>query len=353
MEGLSLHRKIRIITVLLFIVIVFSGCNSLINKNINSESKDKSEDPEKLLSIDPDPQPVEQTITLYFKHKYSDYLVPETRIAVREKQSWEQLVVEQLLKGPNGHDRTALMPPGVRVLDVTRKAEIVFVNLSEEFNGEVDLASISGKEDIPDDKRSAIQAEMKRLAIYSIINSLTEIDGVNQVKFLVENRAISYTDMGAELGNLMLRVIPQTIDKAPTAILVALYRDKSFILTPGKSVQLLFEGLKGEPKWDLVYSLLSAGIKTPANSSSTSKGKLPSKEELQKLWTASISGLELNDKFILDEEIKPDGRALVTISYTVNFASGTKHKRERDLILVVNEDDIWKVRLPEFLNDME
>ncbi len=52
---------------------------------------------------------------------------------------------------------------------------------------------------------------MKRLGIYSIVDSLTELEGVNQVKFLVENRGgISYTDMDKELGKLLF---PESVNR--------------------------------------------------------------------------------------------------------------------------------------------
>ncbi|NLJ41620.1 MAG: GerMN domain-containing protein [Clostridiales bacterium] len=335
--------------VLVLCVIAITGC-SIIGGNDYYDSGDKNADKElpsakeKVLSIDPEPNPEEQTITLYFKHRYSDYLVPEVRTAVRDKQTWEQLVVEELLKGSEYHDRTAIMPPGVEVLDITRKGETVFVNLSEEFIGDIDLAEVPGKEETTEERSAAVKAEMKLLSIYSIVDSLTELAGVNQVKFLVENRAISYIDLDEHLRALMF---PQWTemgeDERENAVLTALFRDRSYILTPAKSVQTVFEGLLGEPKWDKVYSLLA--------SETASKDRLPTKEELERLWPVLVNGLELDDEFIVDEEIKPDGKAFVTVSYTVNYTSGQKEEMNRDRITVVSEDDIWKVKLPEFITD--
>jgi len=338
-------------TILLtLLVLIFTGCSAIGERDYHGDYDKNNEDnippaQEKVLSIDPAPRPEEHTITLYFKHRYSDYLVPEVRSAVREKQSWEQLVVEELLKGPSQHDRVDIMPPDVRVLDVTRKEETVFVNLSQEFTGDINLAGIPGKEEIPEDKRNDAKAEMKRLALYSIVNSLTELEGVNQVKFLVENRAISHADMGQEFEALMLPEISTSDETQVTsAVMMALSRERSYILTPAKSVQTVFEGLIGEPRWDSVYSLLAR--------ETMSKDSLPSKEELASLWPAIVSGIELDDIFILDEEIKPDGRAFVTVSYSVTFVSGKKEKMHNDMITVVNEDNIWKVKLPEFVSDL-
>ena len=340
-------KNIRHIIILILVLFLFTGCSTMGEKiKYYDENRKDSSPPaqEKVLSIDPDPRSEEQTITIYFKHRYSDYLVPEVRTAVRDKQSWDQLVVEEILKGPSQHDRVAILPPEVRVLDVTRKGDIVFVNFSQEFTGDINLSNIPCKEDIPEEKRDEVAAEMKLLGIYSIVNSLTELEGINQVKFLVENRAISYTDMGENLASLLFPEI-ETPEEAQLTnqMMVALPRNRAYILTPAMAVETVFKGLLGEPKWDTVYSLLS---KEMAN-----KNQLPSKEELVSLWSALVSGIELDDKFILDEEIKPDGRAFVTVSYTINFASGKKEKMHRDTIVVVNEDNIWKVKLPEFVSD--
>ncbi|HZJ57577.1 MAG TPA: GerMN domain-containing protein, partial [Clostridia bacterium] len=283
-------------------------------------------------------------ITLYFKHRFSDYLVPEIRMAVRDKQSLEQLLVEELLKGPSQHDRTPIMPLGVEVLDVTRKGETVFVNLSKEFTEDINLSEIPGKEEIPEEKRPIVKAEMKRLGIYSIVDSLTELEGVNQVKFLVENRAISYADMDGELEKLMFPESGELEDEQySNAVLVALARDRSYILTPSKSVELVFEGLVGEPKWDRIYPLLAK--------ETMGKDNLPTKEELAGLWSAVVGNIELENVFIVDEEIKPDGRAFVTVSYNVNFTSGKKEKMRGDMISVVDEENIWKVKLPDFVSE--
>lgn len=322
------------------IILSMTACSVIDNYIDNRQEKENTEEnqggSEKVLTIDPDPHPQEREVTLYFKHKYFDYLVPETRKVVHEKQTYEQLVVEELIKGPAAHDRVSIMPPEVKVLDVSQKGETVFVNLSEEFNNPIDLTELYGKADIPEDRIAKVQAEMKRLAIYSIVNTLTELDGVNQVKILVNNRAISYQDLGQELAELM-----NIGEQNSSAALVALHRDKDYILSPADSVRLVFEGLVGEPKWDQVYSLLA--------SETMSRKDLPSKEELQKLWPALISSLELEANFIKDEEIKPDGNAFVTVSYTVNYTSGAQEKRERDLITVVSENGIWKVKMPQFM----
>ena len=158
-------KKFWYIVLFIILVIIVAGCDTMGGKDYNNENEKEGNQTanEKVLSIDPDPRPEEYTFTLYFKHKFSDYLIPEIRTAIRDKQSVEQLLVEELLKGPSQHDRISIMPAGVKVLDVTRKGETVFVNLSQEFTDEISLNEIPGKEEIPEDRRSTVKAEMKRL----------------------------------------------------------------------------------------------------------------------------------------------------------------------------------------------
>ena len=55
------------------------------------------------------------------------------------------------------------------------------------------------------------------------------------------------------------------------------------------------------------------------------------KEELASLWSAVVASIELENTFITDEEIKPDGKAFVTVSYNVTFTSGKKRKRDKGI----------------------
>ena len=73
----------------------------------------------------------------------------------------------------------------------------------------------------------------------------------------------------------------------------------------------------------------------------------PSIEELQKTYLAYISALEYQDGFIEGEEIKPDGEAFVTVTYAIKYAM-VKRKAGKRAFRVVNEEGIWKLRVPGF-----
>jgi hypothetical protein len=231
------------------------------------------------------------------------------------------------------------MPPNVKLLDVTRKGDTVFVNVSEEFKGDIDL-TLLGKNNVPEDQKENALAQMKRLSVYSIVNSLTELDGVNRVKILVNNRALTYEEMGAELIALQA---PNISKDTP---MMAIVRNKSFILSPSEAVRQVFVSLTEEPQWERVDAFL-------ARKNADGRERL-SIDELQKIYLAYIAALEFdNNKFILSEEIKPDGEAFVTVTYAIKYANGKKESRDSDFLRVVNEEGIWKVRVPNFLTNVE
>jgi len=289
--------------------------------------------------INPLPQISEVSITLYFKHYLADYLVPEKRTAQKGNQSLEYVVVSELLKGPTKFERVAVMPPNDKLLDVTRKGDTVFVNVSEEFKGDIDL-TLLGKNNVSEDQKENALAQMKRLSVYSIVNSLTELDGVNRVKILVNNRALTYEEMGAELIALQA---PNISKDTP---MMAIVRNKSFILSPSEAVRQVFVSLTEEPQWERVDAFL-------ARKNADGRERL-SIDELQKIYLAYIAALEFdNNKFILSEEIKPDGEAFVTVTYAIKYANGKKESRDSDFLRVVNEEGIWKLRLPNFLTNVE
>lgn len=108
-------------------------------------------------------------IILYFPDNTQSYLIPEDRIA-KFDTSLEKTIVNELIKGPYAGLKSPI-PGGTRLLKVSREGDIVTVNLSEEF-----------KKNHPGGSTGEL------MSIYSIVNSLTEIPGINSVLFKIEGR---------------------------------------------------------------------------------------------------------------------------------------------------------------------
>lgn len=335
--------KKRLINILISLVltITITGCAVGTKDDVNTErerhvQEELTEDEDKIY-IDADPQPTEVNITLYYKHEVADFLVPEQRKVYKDKQSLEQLVVEELLKGPQTFGKVMVMPPDVSVIDVTRKGNTVFVNLSGEFKNEVDLNTIPGKQNIPDEDREAVLAEMKMLAIYSIVNSITDLEGGLQVKLLVDNRQLTYEELGAQL------LIENNGKIDSDTPMIAIDRDKDFILSPSRSVEYVLKGMTGKPNYDIVYKFLA--------SKAADGSSLPSVEEFKRVMAAVDMVLETDDDPIDEEEIKPDGNtAYVTVHYAIKHSDGKKEIREKDVFTVIRENGVWKVILPDIFS---
>jgi len=330
----GVSASVAALTALLFFLSFLSGCVN-VDENVPRVITGEEETEQAIHDrkvINPERQAVEMQIRLYFKHEFADFLVPSMRTVQKGKQSLEELVVEELLKGPAKFGRICIMPPNVKLLDVIRKDETVFVNLSEAFKGETDVTVLPGKQNLAEDVKPVVLAEMKRLAIYSIVNSLTEISGVQQVKILINNRSISYGDLG--LGPLIAGLANVTPDSA----VMPLSRNSRFILNPTQVVHEVFTGFADELNWDRAYSFLAE--------TDIDGEKIPAFEQFMEMYTAYISEIAFEIK---GEEIRHDGTAFVTADFSITYANGERREKVSYNLRVVNEESIWKLIFPEFL----
>lgn len=115
-----------------------------------------------------------KSVVLYFKDS-EGYLQDEERsIEVKQSLTLEYQIVEQLIVGPAVEDLTATVPSETKIRDIKTEDGICYVNLSSEF------VSKSGSE---------TASELS--AVYSIVNSLTELDTVEKVQFLIEGEKLN------------------------------------------------------------------------------------------------------------------------------------------------------------------
>ena len=113
----------------------------------------------------------EKFVTLYFTDRKSRKLYPETRKAVMTDNSVEKTVITELIKGPVSDDYYNTIPEDVELISVETAEEVCFVNFSKTF--------INGFE-------SGSQKE--KIAVYSVVNSLTRIAGIEKVQILIDGK---------------------------------------------------------------------------------------------------------------------------------------------------------------------
>lgn len=127
-------------------------------------------------------------LRLYFANESGDYLVEENRhnVVYNSNISLEKLVVEKLVEGPAADGAYPTVNPGTRVISVTVKDGICYVNLSGEF--------LNQPYNVTTD-----------VTIYSITNSLVELSNVNKVQISVDGETdVSYREK-LSLNNIFER----------------------------------------------------------------------------------------------------------------------------------------------------
>jgi hypothetical protein len=335
----NLIKKSILLILVVAGLIVQAGCAGLFKNADHGPESSHSADPQDQqgaspLPIDPYEQAAEIQITLYFKHEIADFLVPEQRTVMQEKKSTEQIIVEELLKGSQAFQRVLVMPPNTEIIDVTRRGDTVFVNLTDDFLNPIDLSTIPGRENTAEEDYFVIQAEMKRFAVYSIVNSLTMLDGVNQVKLMINNAQLSYREMGTEL------LLEEGSELDPDSPMVALRRNKNINQSPARTVRLVLNALTAEPNWDLIYPFLS---------SRTMDGStLPPLDEFKAQTPPVLGGMiAFEGSPVLEEEYLID-KAFVTVHYTDKTTDTLREVTE--MLTVDMVDGVWKVRLPSFFS---
>lgn len=106
-------------------------------------------------------------LTLYFADAEGEGLVEEKREVMHSSNtSMERLVVEQLLEGPQTEGCQATIPPDTKLLNLSVTDNVCYLNFDAAFLNN----SLGGREELP---------------IYSIVNSLTQLNTVNRVQFSI------------------------------------------------------------------------------------------------------------------------------------------------------------------------
>lgn len=106
-------------------------------------------------------------LTLYFADAEGEGLVEEKREVMHSSNtSMERLVVEQLLEGPQTEGCQATIPPDTKLLNLSVTDNVCYLNFDAAFLNN----TLGGREELP---------------IYSIVNSLTQLNTVNRVQFSI------------------------------------------------------------------------------------------------------------------------------------------------------------------------
>ncbi len=134
------------------------------------------------LSIDTDSGETHEVL-LYFADPETNRLVPEPRtVRITDQQPQEQYIIHELIKGPEDKAHDAVLSSGTTLISVTISDNIGFVNFAKNF--------VDKNEGTP---------EKEQLTIFAIVNSMTELEGISKVQFLIEGKkAEKFGDISIE-----------------------------------------------------------------------------------------------------------------------------------------------------------
>lgn len=108
------------------------------------------------------------TLNLYFANEEGDSLVKtEKTVMYNTNVAMERMILEQLIDGPKRSNNYATMNPDTKILSVVVKDGVCYANLSSTFLTQVHSIS-------------------PEVAIYSVVNSLCEISGINKVQISID-----------------------------------------------------------------------------------------------------------------------------------------------------------------------
>ena len=165
------NKKILIIFVCLFLLILIGGYFAInYVKSKNKETIVEEYVPEEEITEE---QLRQSIVSLYFLDTQTNELVPEARlIDIKEMMSapYEKLV-NLLIEGPKSEKSVKLIPDNTRLLQNYLEGDCLVLDFSAEFLN-YDKEDEKGKENL----------------INSIVNTLTELSEINEVKILIDGK---------------------------------------------------------------------------------------------------------------------------------------------------------------------
>jgi germination protein M len=177
-----MKRTALILIISLIVCLVFSGCGLL---NRVKQDFDKSEgtledsvfdEPIVVMETPNDMATIAnetKLITLYFADPLENKLVIEER-EIPKVTGIARATMEELIKGPVGLELESTLPASTKLLDI---------NVREDG-----LAIVDFSDDLIKDLPATATAE--KLALYSIVNTLTQFPTVQEVEMRVEGKKI-------------------------------------------------------------------------------------------------------------------------------------------------------------------
>lgn len=175
-----MKKTILLVTLFVFVMVMLPGCSVLQKLGLQGSQDDELRPVSSIVIGESEAGKLtdKTPLRLYFANADNTKLKLEIRYvetaeAKKSDSTLASTVIKELIKGPS--DNTAFnrtVPEETRLVSPVKiENKVATVNLSKEF-----------KTKHPGGKNA------ERMTIYSIVNSLTEIEGIEKVKFMIDGR---------------------------------------------------------------------------------------------------------------------------------------------------------------------
>lgn len=161
----TFRKTLLLLACLGMIALLLAGCGG------SREAKPAPVQNQPPVSDAPKEAPVK--IILYFSDSQADRLVPEEREVLKNGRPLEEIIVRELIKGPAKKGLIKTIPESARLLSLSVKDGVAYVN----FSGEIQTKHWGG-------------SAGEGMTVYSVVNSLTQLEGIKKVQFLVEGKKV-------------------------------------------------------------------------------------------------------------------------------------------------------------------
>lgn len=274
-----------------------------------------------------------QPVTRYFRYLDSALLAREQRELIYPRTgSLEMAIIAALIDGPGtlSPALSPLFPPGCQVLNVLREEGRLFVTFNEALMGRYsDEALISSA-----DYRQGEGLLRRRLAMASLVNSLTESGQYSSVQVLVRGETYIATSM-----RLSQRYYLEDSDALPPP----LSRQESYVLSPQSAAGILMAAWQSM-NWRPGLRLLEAGNDAGAQ-------PLPSEHELLRIVDGAPKLLHYS---VSPGIVALDGQsAVVSLSYRLRYPDGREAEHSDMPLKLLQRHGLYSVPYAAFLRLLE
>lgn len=313
----------RIIALLAGLMLLLCGCNSAFFGGVSERTPPGSE------AQTPPPVPPSGDVvpggqvraTMYYRYKSEPYMAAMVAdLLPTANKGVEQMIVERLIAGPGAEyqDLAQTIHRDTKVLSVSEHHGFLSITLSAEFLLSPDGSSEMGQEYLL----------QRRMAAYSIVNSITELGLHSRILLLVDT-------MGTGEGERISRIQAglETQEEQP---IEPLLRDTQLIFTAEKTLELSLAAYR-QKDWETLNSLIAVRDVDGTES--------PGRENLPERLANRMTLLEYTVQGGIT--VLPDGsQATMNVDCTFADAQGQPQIYKSLPVRLVRDSEIWHVAYP-------